>query len=114
MKDASMNTEQPRSNGRVPRRNGNFPGDDQGQFPHCEDTIRHYRHTAGRLKERFMRTVLYAGLLACAVAPAACRPAPAAVQSDNGQQVKIDNLAFWPERLAIAKDTTITWTNKDD
>ena len=61
-----------------------------------------------------MRTILYAGLLACALAPPACAPAPAGVQSDSGQQVTIDYSAFWPERLTIAKDTTVTWLNHED
>ncbi|HEY4044980.1 MAG TPA: cupredoxin domain-containing protein [Rhodopila sp.] len=55
-----------------------------------------------------MRTVILRGLLLT------CTILPVTGRSDTAAQVKIDNFTFGPDKLTIAKGTTVTWTNTDD
>ena len=55
-----------------------------------------------------MQTLLQRGLLL------ACLIVPAAAQSDDAAQIKIDNFTFGPTKLVVAKGTAVTWTNQDD
>jgi plastocyanin len=55
-----------------------------------------------------MRTILQRGiLLACLIVPAAAR-------SHDAAQLIVENFKFGPDKLTIAKGTTVTWTNQDD
>jgi plastocyanin len=55
-----------------------------------------------------MRTVFQRGLLL------ACLIVPVTVWSNGAAQLKIDNFKFGPDKLSIAKETEVTWTNQDD
>jgi plastocyanin len=39
---------------------------------------------------------------------------PAAAQSGDSAQLKIDNFKFGPDHLTVTKGTEVTWTNQDD
>ena len=54
-----------------------------------------------------MRMIFYSGVLATLLIPAAAR-------SNANQPVTIDNFAFSPATLTVAKGEQITWTNRDD
>jgi plastocyanin len=54
-----------------------------------------------------MRMIFYSGMLAVLLVPAAAR-------SDADRPVTIDNFAFSPATLTVAKDKRVTWTNRDD
>jgi plastocyanin len=55
-----------------------------------------------------MRTLFQRGLLLASLI------LPVAARSDNAAQLKIDNFKFGPEKLTVAKETEVTWTNQDD
>ena len=78
------------------------------------------------------RPILFAGLLVCAAALAACggsgaspaasvaasaaAPSNAALSeapAAGGDAVAIQNFAFGPASLSVAAGTTVTWTNND-
>jgi plastocyanin len=44
----------------------------------------------------------------------ALRSAPATGQSAQAAEIKVDNFTFTPETLRVPKNSTVTWSNKDD
>ena len=78
------------------------------------------------------RPILFAGLLVCGAALAACggsgsspaasvaasaaapsNAAPSEAPAAGGDAVAIQNFAFGPASLSVAAGTTVTWTNND-
>jgi amicyanin len=64
------------------------------------------------MKQSYVRTAVFAGLLALGLlAPLAAGAEPAGTATT---EVKIDNFTFAPQRVAVKAGTTVTWINEDD
>jgi plastocyanin len=74
-----------------------------------ERSSRRKRRECMRLKQDFVRSAVFGGLLGV-FAGAAVMAAPAGVN----EAVKIDNFTFTPQRVTVKAGTTVTWTNQDD
>ena len=64
------------------------------------------------MKQSYVRTAVFAGLLALGLlAPLAAGAEPAGTATT---EVKIDNFTFAPQRVTVKAGTTVTWINEDD
>jgi plastocyanin len=69
------------------------------------------------MKKTYLRTAIFAGLLALALFAPLSAMAESAASADTSMAdnvVKIDNFTFAPQRVTVKAGTTVTWINEDD